>query len=81
MAEKCTKIFRRKSEKNPEKTEETPISIDYTAHFARKMVEKWYLTRKETKRITRFQNAKQARANSYTVFPSTDPLLVSPYLI
>jgi hypothetical protein len=38
------------------KRDEAPISADYTALFTRKMVEKWYLIREETKRKWRFKN-------------------------
>jgi len=45
----------KRPEKRPKKRrDEAPISMDYTAHCARKMVEKWHSIREETKRKWRF---------------------------
>ena len=78
MYEKCPK----KGRKN--KRDETPISIDHTAHFSRKMVEKWHLIREETKRKWRFYNEstlgpshRRARGHPLPLAPPPSPLSLS----
>jgi hypothetical protein len=64
MAENGRKMSENCPKKRLKKRDEAPVSIDYTAHFARKIIKRMHLIREETKLKMALLKRKHARAKT-----------------